>query len=70
MANRSDSNAVLPRRLKRMISLMSTFGGWTRERELQVRRSFIEAHAHAKTVQRGALRLTGPAEDTATANVA
>jgi len=70
MANRSDKNAVLPRRLKRMIALMGIHEGWTNEREGVVRRSFIEAHTHAKSVQRGALRLNVGPEDTATANVA
>ena len=53
-----------------MIALMGIHEGWTNEREGVVRRSFIEAHTHAKSVQRGALRLNVGPEDTATANVA
>jgi hypothetical protein len=52
MANRSDDNSVLPRRYKRMIALgvaNGTIGAGQHERE--VRKIFINAHAHARKVR-------------------
>jgi hypothetical protein len=51
MANRSDFNSVLPRQLKRLISLGVATGNIDPKHERTVRKVFIDAHAHAKRVR-------------------
>lgn len=52
MANRSNRNSILPRRLKRMIAMSVARGYITPgEQENTVRKLFIQAHEHAREVR-------------------
>lgn len=62
MANKSDRNSVLPRRLKRMISLAPDLQT-DEKRSREVRRLFISAHAHAESVRRTVLSQKGDSKD-------
>lgn len=63
MANRSDFNAVLPRKYKRMLALQTDL---TDHQRGEQKRLWIAAHAHAKSVRGRALAnrdLAGPGDD-------
>jgi hypothetical protein len=60
MANRSDSNSVLPRRYKRLIALATDLTTEARRRE--VRMLFVKANAHAQGVRKAMLTQKGPVD--------
>lgn len=67
MANRGDYNSVLPRALKRQLSLTSTGDP---HRDGEIRRIMIGAHAHARKVRNQSQKSGfGGTDDEPTANV-
>ena len=61
MANRSDFNSVLPRSIKKMLTMASIRQGWTKAEAREARLDFIAAHTHHKRIRQ--MRLSSKSEE-------